>query len=77
MAQILCEQSLLIPQMVKRLQVMFIITKGWKEGKYCDLSQNQFRQHPLDHIEGVEITIKAVLKESNIDPAHVKGICIA
>ncbi len=48
----------------------------WKEGKYCDPETNQFRQHPLDHIEGMESTIKEVVKESGIDPAAVKGICI-
>jgi L-ribulokinase len=36
----------------------------WKDGKYCDASKNQFRQHPLDHIEGLEHTIKQALQES-------------
>ena len=35
----------------------------WKDGKYCEPSKNQFRQHPLDYIEGIEITINAVLKK--------------
>lgn len=30
----------------------------WKQGLYCDASQNRFRQHPLDYIEGLEATIK-------------------
>ena len=25
----------------------------WKQNKYCNASINQFRQHPLDHIEGL------------------------
>lgn len=50
--------------------------KRWKEGLYCDTSKNQFRQHPLDHIEGLEASIKAVVKESGIAPKEVKGICI-
>lgn len=29
----------------------------WAEGKYCSSSQNQFRQHPLDYLEGIEETI--------------------
>ncbi|HTY36107.1 MAG TPA: ribulokinase, partial [Bacteroidota bacterium] len=33
----------------------------WKEGKYCDPSQNQFRQHPLDYLEGLEFTIRQAL----------------
>ncbi|TLF45637.1 ribulokinase [Maribacter aurantiacus] len=50
--------------------------KRWKQNKYCNPSINQFRQHPLDHIEGLEHTVKAVMNRSNIDPADVKGICI-
>lgn len=48
----------------------------WKEGKYCNPSINQFRQHPLDHIEGMEQTIKTVIQETGVEPAAVKGICI-
>ena len=33
----------------------------WKEGKYCDPTKNQFRQHPLDYIEGLEQTVKEAL----------------
>ena len=33
----------------------------WKEGKYCDPAKNQFRQHPLDYIEGLEQTVKEAL----------------
>ncbi len=48
----------------------------WKEGQYCNPSINQFRQHPLDHIEGLEFTIKKVVKESGVLPKYVKGICV-
>lgn len=48
----------------------------WKENKYCDASINQFRQHPLDHIEGLEDVIKSVVTQSNVDPKLIKGICI-
>ena len=33
----------------------------WKAGKYCEPSKNQFRQHPLDYIEGIERTIKEII----------------
>src|SRR4051812_10842553 len=36
----------------------------WKKGKYCDLSRNQFRQHPLDYIEGLEESIKKCLEQA-------------
>ncbi len=38
----------------------------WKEGAYCDASRSQFRQHPLDYIEGLESTIKDCLQKSCI-----------
>ncbi|WP_047246075.1 ribulokinase [Maribacter thermophilus] len=50
--------------------------RRWKEKKYCDPSINQFRQHPLDHIEGLEFTIKSVMDKSKVDSKDVKGICI-
>lgn len=48
----------------------------WKEGKYCDPISNRFRQHPLDHMEGLEETINAVLKNSGISKNQVKAICV-
>jgi len=33
----------------------------WKKGLYCDPSINQFRQHPLDYIEGLEQSVKGAL----------------
>ena len=36
----------------------------WKDGLYCDASRNQFRQHPLDYIEGLEHTIKSCLQQA-------------
>jgi L-ribulokinase len=36
----------------------------WKDGLYCDSHRNQFRQHPLDYIEGLESTIKFCLKKA-------------
>jgi L-ribulokinase len=36
----------------------------WKEGKYCDPSSNQFRQHPEDYLEGLEVTIIEALNEA-------------
>ena len=44
----------------------------WKAGLYCDPSNNQFRQHPLDYIEGLEYTIKHCLQQA--DPAVAQSI---
>lgn len=35
----------------------------WKEGRYCNPAKNQFRQHPLDYIEGLENTIRDILSK--------------
>ncbi|NDV16363.1 ribulokinase [Muricauda sp. TY007] len=48
----------------------------WKAQKYCKPAINQFRQHPLDHIEGLEHTISSVMEQSGVPPETVKGICI-
>jgi L-ribulokinase len=49
----------------------------WKEGKYCHPSTNQFRQHPLDYVEGLEATIKACLQKAGTDIAKkVKGLSV-
>jgi len=48
----------------------------WKAGKFCKPEVNQFRQHPLDHIEGLEKTISTVVKESGVAPEHIVSICI-
>jgi L-ribulokinase len=49
----------------------------WKEGKYCHPSNNQFRQHPLDYIEGLEATIKACLQKAGADVAKkIKGLSV-
>ncbi|MGY5850115.1 ribulokinase [Salegentibacter sp. F14] len=35
----------------------------WREGRFCEPSENQFRQHPLDHIEGLEYVVKDMLTQ--------------
>jgi len=48
----------------------------WKQGKFCQPEENQFRQHPSDHIEGLEKTISDVVKESGVAPESIVSICI-
>lgn len=36
----------------------------WKQGKYCVPASNQFRQHPLDYLEGLEQSIKQALAKA-------------
>lgn len=47
----------------------------WKEGLYCNPSINQFRQHPLDYIEGLENTIKnCIARAGAAVAANIKAI---
>ena len=48
----------------------------WKKQDYCNAGINQFRQHPLDHIEGLEYTIKSVVDQSAVNPESIVSICI-
>lgn len=48
----------------------------WKKGLYCDPLQNQFRQHPQDHLEGLEQTIRGVVSASGLRPDQILGIGI-
>ena len=49
----------------------------WKKKYYCDPQNNQFRQHPLDYIDGLKFTIKDCLKKvsHNINK-NIRGISI-
>jgi L-ribulokinase len=44
----------------------------WKDGLFCEPSSNQFRQHPLDYVEGLEHTIKSCLQQAG--PAVAAGV---
>jgi len=49
----------------------------WKEGLYCNAVMNQFRQHPLDYVEGLESTIKDCIKKAGPEVSdQVKAISI-
>ncbi|WP_089321182.1 ribulokinase [Pontibacter ummariensis] len=49
----------------------------WQRGQYCNASENQFRQHPLDYIEGLEHTVKACISQAGgAVAAAVKGISV-
>jgi L-ribulokinase len=49
----------------------------WRDGLYCNPSSNQFRQHPLDYIEGLEQTIRNCLKQAGSEVAvNVKAISV-
>ncbi|MFT2009366.1 ribulokinase [Pontibacter sp. 13R65] len=45
----------------------------WKAGEFSVPADNQFRQHPLDYVEGLEYTIKECLAKAG-DPAIAKAV---
>lgn len=49
----------------------------WKKQLYCNMQANQFRQHPLDYVEGLEHTINACVQAAGPDiSAQIKAISI-
>lgn len=47
----------------------------WGKGMYCDASHSRFRQHPLDHIEGLEKVLKKVTCECG-SPESIRAISV-
>ncbi|MDX2189189.1 MAG: ribulokinase [Bacteroidota bacterium] len=49
----------------------------WKKGLYCDPKISQYRQHPLDYIEGLETTIKECVSSVGKEVArNIVGISV-
>ena len=49
----------------------------WKEGLYCNPAVNQFRQHPLDYLEGLEQTIISCLQQAGPSiAANIRAISV-
>jgi L-ribulokinase len=49
----------------------------WKQGLFCDPAINQFRQHPLDYLEGLENSVKGALSGLSADiVSNIAGISV-
>ncbi len=49
----------------------------WKQGNYCNPSASQFRQHPLDYLEGLEASVKGALANLPDEVRqNIKGISV-
>ena len=49
----------------------------WRDGLFCNALGNQFRQHPLDYIEGLELTVTQCIREAGEHVRkNIKGISI-
>lgn len=49
----------------------------WKKQLYCDPAHQQYRQHPLDYLEGIETSIKACIQQAGPEiTANIKAISV-
>nr|WP_121271945.1 ribulokinase [Pedobacter schmidteae] len=49
----------------------------WQKGLFCDPADNQFRQHPLDYIEGLEQSIKDCIRKAGAGVApSIRAIAV-
>lgn len=48
----------------------------WKEQLYCNIYENQFRQHPLNYLEGLKRTKVCIAKGGNDITANIKAIFV-
>ncbi|MDB5234966.1 MAG: ribulokinase [Hymenobacter sp.] len=46
----------------------------WKTLQYCNPARNQFRQHPLDYIEGLEAVVRRVAQQ--VPAAQIVGLAV-
>lgn len=62
----------------KEISSSVFLYPRWQKGLYCKPLLNQFRQHPLDYIEGLTHTIKDCISKAGGDSiaALVKGISV-
>ncbi|MEJ5994991.1 ribulokinase [Pedobacter sp. Du54] len=62
----------------KEISSSVFLYPRWQKGLYCNAAINQFRQHPLDYIEGLTHTIKDCIAKAGgqqIAP-YIKGIAV-
>lgn len=58
-------RALLVDTTGKEISSHVHYYERWKMGMYCDPANSQFRQHPLDYLEGLENAIKGALQDQN------------
>ena len=62
----------------KEISSSVFLYPRWQKGLYCNAAINQFRQHPLDYIEGLKHTIKEYISKAGGEQIanQIKGIAI-
>lgn len=67
-------RALLVDEKGKQLADCVHNYSRWSKGLYCDAAKGQFRQHPLDYLEGMQAVITGVL--AGQDASRVAGIAL-
>lgn len=57
-----CRGVIVDPMSGKELASHVFYYPRWKQGLYCNPAKAQFRQHPLDYVEGLKTVIKETVK---------------
>ncbi|WP_316758204.1 ribulokinase [Pedobacter aquatilis] len=62
----------------KEISASVFLYPRWQKGLYCKPSLNQFRQHPLDYVEGLTHTIKDCIAKAGGEAIvpFIKGISV-
>lgn len=70
-------RSILVDRKGQEIASSVLVYPRWRDGLFCNASENQFRQHPLDYIEGLESTIKACVQKAGPQVAsRVRGLSV-
>lgn len=70
-------RALLVDQKGKEIAQAVDHYSRWSRNEFCDPSQNQFRQHPLDYLESMEKILSDVVSDlSAEDRKKIKGISV-
>lgn len=70
-------RSIIVDRKGQEIASSVFIYPRWRDGLFCNAAENQFRQHPLDYVEGLECTIRECLQRAGEKVAsRVRGISV-
>jgi len=70
-------RALVVDQNGREVSTAVHYYSRWKKGLHCDPARSQFRQHPLDYLEGLELSVKAAIALAEPEvAANIVGISV-
>jgi L-ribulokinase len=70
-------RSIIVDEKGAEVSSSVFLYPRWRDALFCNPSENQFRQHPLDYVEGLEFTIKDCIRKAGTGVAsRVRGISV-